>query len=270
MQTVGRAIKRAGVTGEPLPAIYPSLTEAGVKFRRGGTSMVAGPPGAFKSTFALNALTRWAQDPNFVGLYISADSDEHTVGKRCAAILSGDPTDTVEKTIRNGGYTQQLGTLAYIHWEFRALDIKQMDERMAAIKKMHGKFPDLIVVDNLMNVVDNPTDYGGQMLMCRDLDAVARAAASHVMILHHTHEDAQNKNAPQRPQAVWEIHGKVNQFPRLILTLAAQQNQDHTEAHLMVACVKNTNGPADRTGREYTDYIITTANARVSEIPRVR
>lgn len=268
MQTVGRAIKRAGITGEPLPDIYPTLAQADVKFRRGGTSLVAGWPGAFKSTFALNNLMLWARDPDFVALYVSADSDEHTVGKRCSAIMSGDAMTTVEKTIREGGYDSYLGRLANIHWEFRALKMEQIDERMEAIRKIHGKMPDLLVIDNLMNMVENPTDYGGQMTLTRDLDTLARAAAAHVMILHHTHEKPPERDVPTRPQAIWEIHGKVNQFPRLVLTLAARQNAEHTEATLMVACVKNTNGPSDRTGREYSDFTIRTANARVSEIPR--
>lgn len=230
--------------------------------------MIAGWPGAFKSTFALNCLVRWAQDDNFVGLYVAADSDHHTVSKRCSAIISGDPMTTVEKSLRTGGYDKALKRLGNIHWEFRPLGVSELEERLVAVQKMHGKMPDLIVMDNLMNMVDNPTDYSGQMILCRDLDTVAKAASSHVMILHHTHEDKQGKTEPAYPQARWDIHGKVNQFPRLILTLAAQDNAGHTEAHLMIACVKNTLGKDDRTGREYTDYIIETASARVSEIPR--
>lgn len=268
MQTVARAVKRAGVTGEPLPDVYPSLAGAGVKFRRGGTSMLTGHPGAFKSTLAINLLVKWAQDPDFVALYISADSDEHTVAKRCTAILSGKSMAEVEGPIRDGAYGEYLKSLSNVHWEFKPLNISQIEERLIAIQKMHGKMPDLVVVDNLMNVVDNPGDWTGQMIMCRDLDTMARAAESHVIILHHTHENAQNKQAPARPQAIWEIHGKVAQFPRLILTIAAQPYPDHANAHLMVANVKNTNGPSDRTGREYTEYNIETASARVSEIPQ--
>jgi hypothetical protein len=279
VQTVGRAIKRAGVTGEPLPDVFPSLARADVRLRRGGTSLVAGYPGAFKSTFALNNLILWARDPDFVALYISADSDEHTVAKRCAAIMSGDsmtvidprPTESDQNPynpLRSGDYDPYLKRLLNIHWEFRSLKMPQIDDRMTAIKQIHGKMPDLLVIDNLMNMVENPTDYGGQMTLTRDLDTLARAASCHVMILHHTHERPPEKGVPTRPQPIWEIHGKVNQFPRLVLTMAAQQNQDHSRVHLMVACVKNTNGPADRTGREYSDFEITTGNARVNEIQR--
>jgi RecA-family ATPase len=267
MQTVARAMKRDGLIGEPLPDVYPSLAQAGIQFRRAGTSLLAGHPGSFKSTFALNMLIKWARK-DVTALYISADSDHFTVGKRCAAIITGDPMTTVEKTLREGGYDGQLKKLSGIYWEFRPLDVTQIEERLIAFKQVHGKMPDVIFIDNLMNMISNPTDYSSMMTMVRDLDTLARAASSHVLILHHTHESDQNKNAPARPQAVWELHGRVAQFPRLVLTIAAQQNSEHTEAHLMVACTKNTNGPADRTGREYTDYIIDTASARVSEIPK--
>ena len=175
----------------------------------------------------------------------------------------------VDESLRAGGYADVLKDLTNVHWEFRPLNVKQIDERLLAIEQMHGKKPDLIVVDNLMNMVDNPTDYSGQMIMTRDLDTMARGASSHVMILHHTHENAQNPNRTATPQPIWEIHGKVNQFPRLILTLAAEAAPDHNSAHLMVACVKNSVGPDDRTAREYQDYTIETRSARVREIPRV-
>jgi RecA-family ATPase len=268
MQTVARAIKRAGVTGEPLPEVYPCLTKAQILFRRGGTSMIGAWPGSYKSTLALNLAKSWAEQGMII-LYISADSDEITVAKRMAAIITGDRMVDVEKTLRSGAYAEQLHSLKNIHWEFKALSIDQLDERLVAIKKMHGRFPDLIVVDNLLNMLANPTDYSGQMTYIRDLDQVARAASSHVLVLHHTHEASMNKKAPATPQAVWELHGRLAHFPRLILTLAAAVDQETESAHLMVACVKNTNGPGDRTGQTYEDFIIDTPSARIQEVPHV-
>lgn len=265
MQTVHRAVRRAGQMGEPLPEVYPSLTRAEIKFRRGGTSMLAGWPGSFKSTFALNLMIQWAKQ-GMVILYVSADSDEYTVAKRVAAMVTGDRMVDVEKTIRQGAYASQLVSIGSVHWEFRPLNIAQLDERMTALRKMHGKFPDLVIFDNLMNMVANPTDYAGQMTMCRDLDTAARAASSHIMILHHTHEQAMNKKAPAVPQPVWELHGKLAQFPRMILTLAAQADNETETAHLMVAPVKNSNGPQDRTGQTYEDFMISTPSARIREV----
>jgi len=168
--------------------------------------------------------------------------------------------------LRAGEYTLALKELSNIHWEFRPMGIEQIDERVKAIKQIHGRFPDVIFVDNLMNMVSNPTDYSGQMTMVRDLDTLARAASSHIVVLHHTHETTISTSAPPFPQAVWEIHGRVGQFPRLILTMAAAADQATESAHLMVAPVKNTNGPSDRTGKTYVDYMISTPSARIAEV----
>src|SRR5580700_11326638 len=101
MQSVARAAVRSGRMGQPLPDIYSNLGDIRSKFRRGGCSMLAGPPGSFKSIFALNLACKWAS-AGVSGFYVSADSDQHTVAKRCAAILSGDPADVVEKTLLQG------------------------------------------------------------------------------------------------------------------------------------------------------------------------
>jgi RecA-family ATPase len=268
MQTVGRAVRRSGRMGDPLPEVYPSLTQAELFFRRGGTSLLAGWPGAFKSTFALNLLIHWARQ-GMTALYISADSDEFTVAKRVVAMITGTPMKEVEAGLRRGEYQNELKQLTNVHWEFRPLNVEQIDERLVAMEKMHGKKPDVVFVDNLMNMVPNPTDYGAQMTLTRDLDTMARGAKSHIMILHHTHEGPQNKSRPATPQAIWEVHGKVNQFPRMVLTLAANADADKHEAHLMVAGVKNTNGPSDRTGQTYEDFIIDTQSARIRGVNRV-
>lgn len=256
MQTLAKATLRSGNTGTPLPTVYESLAERRAHFRRGGTSMIAGPPGAYKSTLALNLACAWALD-DMTGIYVSADADEHTVGKRCAGILSGDSSDTIEKTIRTGGYSEHLRKLHGIHWEFKGLSVRQLDERLKAFDAMYGMFPDWVFIDNLMNCVAGPGDWNGQIEMCRDLDAMARAARCHIAILHHTQEGGGDIS---EPQPIWAIQGKVSQFPRLIINVAAVNN------HMMAAVVKNTNGPMDRTGRDYNDFMINQKNYRIDPL----
>jgi RecA-family ATPase len=247
---------RSGRTGLPLPDPYPNLTDMKVRFRRGGTSMIAGPPGSYKSTLALNMLTQWAGD-GVTAFYVSADSDEATVAKRCAAILSGDVTEAVEKTIRKGKYTTTLNRLADVRWSFRALDIDGLALYLQAFEAVYGHVPDLVVVDNLMNCVSGPADFQGQITMTRDLDSLARDMRAHIMILHHTSEQYQGTQPPPR----WNIQGKVSQFPRLILTLNCVQER------LSVAVVKNTNGPQQADGGLYTDFIVDTGNCRIVPMP---
>jgi predicted ATP-dependent serine protease len=216
--------------------------------------MIAGEPGTFKSTLALNLLCSWVQQ-GMTAIYVSADSDENTVAKRCAGILTGEPMAEIEKTIRTGAYGPWLSKLEDVRWEFTALDVPQIDKRVQAFETVYGHRPDLIVIDNLMNCVERPDDWPGQLMMTRDLDALARGAGSHVMILHHMKEEG----SPTPPPA-WRVQGKVNQFPRLILSLAAVQG------HLMVAPVKNTNGPQDKTGETFLDFIVDTSSGQIHEL----
>lgn len=255
MQTLSKAVRRAGSLGAPLPDAYPSLASREVRFRRGATSMIAGPPGAFKSILAINMSIAWARAGE-LGLYISADSDQFTMGSRCAAIISGDSFHKIEKVIKTGRYDGALRQISDLHCEFRALNIKQIDERMKAFETMYGRFPDFVVVDNLMNMVDNPDDHGGMLRMCRDLDEMARAAQCHIVILHHTQESG----GETEPQPIWLIQHKVNQFSRLTLTVNCGPG-----GHMMIATVKNTNGPADRTGKDYRDFLVNTENYRIDE-----
>lgn len=245
--------------GAPLPGTFGILESRKAKFRRGATSMIAGPPGAFKSVFALNIVTDWALK-GMAGLFISADSDEFTVAKRCAGILTGDPLDEIEKTIRKGAYEKTLNRIGDIHFEFESCDLKKICDRILAFEVMYGKNPDFIILDNLMNMVDSPDDHSGQIRMTRDLDTLARKVGCHVMILHHTRED--DKDTTQ-PQPVWCIQGKVNQFPRMILTLNC--GQGGRQRSLMVAAVKNTNGPGTRDGSDFDTFTVDTANCQVHE-----
>jgi hypothetical protein len=257
LETLARSVVRSGQEGEPLPDAYQNLARMGARFRKSGTSMLAGVPGAYKSTIALNLAMRWSKQES-TGLYVSADADRFTVGKRCAAILSGDTTDKVEKTLRAGGYSDVLRRIKKVHLEYRPLTIQQIDQRVDAFEQMHGKSPDWIVVDTLMACV--AADYNAQMTMCRDLDALSRVRQCHVLIVHHTQEHPPERGGPSKlPPPIWELHGKVSQFPRLILTTAKVGYE------MLVGIVKNTNGVAQSDGNYYASFTIDTANCRLEE-----
>jgi len=252
MQSVARAAVRSGRMGQPLPDIYPNLADVKTRFRRGGTSMLAGPPGSFKSIFALNLVCKWAAE-GVSGFYVSADSDQHTVAKRCAAILSGDPADIVEQTLLQGAYARTLNRLSDFGWEYKAMDMNGIVIQIQAFEYMHGHLPDVVFVDNLMNCVDNPTDFSGQMTMVRDLDSLARDIKAHICILHHTSESYQGNSPPPR----WAIQNKVSQIPRLILTFQCVQGR------LSIATVKNTNGPQQSDGQFYRDFTVDLSNYNI-------
>lgn len=268
METLHRSVRRQGSLGAPLPSIFPSLEAARILFRRSGFSMVAGRAGNYKSTFVQNLCAHWVRrDSHMAILYVAADSDNNQVSSLMAAMVSGDPTSKTELTVASGGYADALASVANIEWEFRALDHNEISERMDAMKDKWGKFPDLVVVDNLMNIVINPTDYSGQSTMMRNLKAIALSSGSHVMVLHHTRAEPQKKTRVGYPPPRWEIHGKLEQFPTLVLTIATDIDNMRDYGVLRVAPVKNRTGPDDESGETFIEYEIKPSNGRVSEIP---
>jgi hypothetical protein len=221
--------------------------------------MIAGAPGSYKSVFALNMLALWAGH-GITQLYCSADSDEFTVAKRMASMLTGESTDQVEKTMANdrAKYAGVLRHLDPARFVFTPMNIDSIDTHMRAFESMYGAFPDVVFVDNLINAVDDPTDWGGMIRLLRDLDVLAREARSHVCVLHHASE-GWSMNNPGKPPPSYAIQGKVNQIPRLILTLGAEGRS------LGLACVKNTNGPQSPQARDVIGFGVA-PSLRVTEL----
>ena len=250
---------RVGQIGKPLPDDYKTFANNRVTFRQGATSMIAGAPGSFKSVMALNMAAFWANQ-GYTGLYFSADSDEMTVSRRISGILSGDPIERVEQAMIRGDreqYISRLASMDDVQFEYEQLDMEGITLRLRAFEAIYGAYPDVIWIDNLIDFVDSPDDWGGMLQMIKDLDALSREVKAHICILHHAKlrggQDTRKKpdeREANRPPADWEIQGRVTQIPRLALTV----KEDGLT--LKVACVKNTNGPQHRGADVWMDFRI--------------
>lgn len=271
MKTLARAVRQADAGGESLPVVYPNLDKAGINFRTKVVSMIAGQSGSYKSTLGLNILARWAKQ-GVTSLYISAEDDSTIVASRIAAMVTGEPMEYVSANIRTGAYSAMLKEIdQYVGFEFRALRVPQIAERMEAFSRKHGPGPRVLWIDNLMSMVEDPTDYHGQMMFVRDMAQIAATYPSPcaVIIMHHTREHPENLRVPKlapAPPPKWEIHGKVSQFPKLILTIDTAPPGETPDRHMAVAAVKNNYGPSDHTGRDYEDFWVTPENARITEM----
>ena len=251
---------RTGNIGQPLPDVFPSFALARITFRQGATSMIAGPPGSFKSVTALNLMVSWAMAGKSI-LYFSADSDEFTVAKRVCGILTGDDSDTFEANANSGHverYESVLASLDQVQFVYKQPDMDSIGRHVAAFEAVHGAYPDVIFVDNLIDTVEDPTDWGGMIAMIRDLDGMARETQAHICILHHASEEW-SKSHPSQPPPSWAIQGKVTQLSRLVLTVA------NSGMALYLACVKNTNGPQDREARVILQFLVG-PNMRVEDV----
>jgi hypothetical protein len=242
---------RTGSLGQPLPDPFESFSFHRITFRQGATSMIAGAPGSFKSVLALNMLAHWAKAGKSA-LYFSADSDEFTVAKRIGGILTDEATESVELQMQKGNterYIQAMGALEATQFVYTQSDIEAISVNLRAFEVVYGAFPDVVFVDNLIDTVEDPTDWGGMIQCIKELDGLARETQSHICVLHHASESWAQGN-PGKPPPSWAIQGKVNQIPRLVLTTAA------LGLALSVACVKNTNGPQDPTARIILPFLV--------------
>ena len=244
----------------PLPDVWASLKAKEIKFRRGQVCMVAAAPNAGKSMFALIYAIR-AQVPT---LFFSADTDTTTVMMRAAAHTSGHSQVTVESNLATDShyYDHHFKKFGHIKWVFDSspsLDDIEMEIR--AYVELYGQAPELIVIDNLMNVAaETDNEWAGLRAIMMELHDMARKTEACVLVLHHVSEQSEY-GSPTKPPARRAIHGKVSQLPALILTLG----YDPGQATLSVASVKNRFGPHTADASNYATLLVNYAACQISD-----
>lgn len=227
---------RTGRMGAPLPEVWGAFADNKVTFRRGGLSMIAGAPGAFKSTIARNMLVTWVRE-GLTAVYFAADSDEDEAARQVYGILTDVDTESVDKLFRTKQHDKIAPVLRKMNtarFEYHRLDIEAIADRLHLFQLMHGDYPDVVFIDNLINFASSSQDWGGMIDFQNELKALALETRSHVCVLHHV-TDGFPAGVPVPRSA---IQGKVNQIPTMVLTVAAVGLQ------LMIAVVKNRNGPS--------------------------
>lgn len=241
MITLSNALAQVSTAGEPLPAIWPEFVQNGVSFRQGNLVVIAAGPGGNKSVLAMNLVVR----AGVPALYISADTDQFTTGLRAAALMSGDPLPRVEaamKTPAGQKYRDMIDQISrHVQWSFDGSpSIDDIRDEVEAFAYVYGCFPQLIVVDNLMNVFSEEEDHTAMRHNIEALNILARESGACVVVLHHlVGEYESGDNAP----GLSALMGKVGKMPSLVLTLFRGNFGD-----LGVCVVKNRFGPADPRG----------------------
>lgn len=224
----------------PLPDPLQGLADSRyhVKFSRAQLCMFAGPPGGGKTTAALVMAIR----SGVPTLYISADSDEVTMAAKTASHITRHPYAAVRQCQTVGLWEEEYGDQVRalpIRWMFDSgPSIEDVGNAVKAYVELWGQPPELLVVDNLLNIETAGGDeWSNLRAIMKDLLWLARKTRAAVWVLHHTSEqnDAWISSAPPRSA----IHGKLSQLPEIILTIA------NNEGHLYVAVVKNRHGEAD-------------------------
>lgn len=241
MITLSNALAQVSRAGEPLPDIWPEFVQQGVSFRQGNLVVIAAGPGGNKSVFAMNLALR----SGVPSLYVSADTDSFTSGLRAAALLSGDPLPRVEAVLKapeGEKYRRILDEVSrHVQWTFEGSpSIDDIRDEVEAFAYVYGCFPQLVVVDNLMNVYSDEDDNTAMRHNVEALNILARETGACVVVLHHTVGEYESG---ERPPGLGALIGKIGKMPSLVLTLFRGDFGD-----LGVCIVKNRFGPADPRG----------------------
>ena len=255
MRSLLHVARGTSSSGEELPAILPVLSEADIKFRRGQLHVLAGQPGGGKTMLA------WHYALRFGGscLYFNADSDEGTMLNRAAAILMEHPVTYVEALRGTDGEVLIEDALLDVAGRIRLEpdphpSLDDIYDEVSAYIEVFADVPDLIVIDNLMNI--SPTSDNEWTAMRDAMSAfhgLARDTESAVLVLAHVSE-ADSK--PQRPAPRRAVMGKVNQLPELICTVALDGDSYH------ISAVKNRHGKADPNADDPVTVAVDAASMR--------
>jgi len=240
MRTLARAVGSADIGGEPLPSVFRTLDNNKIIFRRSEVSMIAGTPGAGKSTLAL-AIALRTKVPT---LYVSADTNAHTMAMRLLSMITG-KTQTEAEVMLSDKVEESRKIIndssGHVFWSFEsAPTLADLDQEVLAFEELWGCAPTLIVVDNLMDISnDGGEEFAGMRSTIKELKYLARDTNSAILVLHHTKESY--AGTPCQPRSA--LQGMVAQLPALICTVGSD-----APGYIAVAPVKNRYGKADPSG----------------------
>jgi len=226
-----------------VPNNFPSFAERGVALRSGELSVVAGPPGAGKSTLALAMAVR-SKAPC---LYFSMDTTEHTMRVRSLMMLTGMDREDAEASMNaDREWASQVleHGIGHIAWDTSSSPtLEHIELTLDAFREARGEDPALVVIDNAGDVAfDSGDEFGSLRTLMRELRWFSRSTGAAFCVLHHTTEAKPGNPAP--PQSA--LHGKIAQTPALIMTVVS----DVEPGFLGVGIVKNRYGKANVSGSD--------------------
>jgi hypothetical protein len=197
-------------------------------------------------------------------LFFSADTDTTTVMMRAAAHSSGHNQVTVEQnlSVDNHAYDKHFDKFKHIKWVFDSSpSLDDIELEIKAYVELYGDAPELIIIDNLMNVsAETDNEWAGLRAIMMELHDMARTTEACVLVLHHVSEQSEY-GSPTEPPARRAIHGKVSQLPALILTLG----YNPTAGELKVAAVKNRFGPHAADGKDFATLYVNYGACQISD-----
>lgn len=250
MLTPGRALSVASDSGRKMPEVptLQALYDYGLTFRHGQTIMVAGRSGSQKSGFVMWLCLQWGLPV----LYFSGDMKPATAAFRLASSITGDTTEEIETAWDLDGAPRQrvMDALEDVGFTFAfgsPITWRAVDEELDAYVELWDAYPQIVVIDNLMDIEGCESDYTAQMAAMQRVNENAMDTSSMHIVMHHASDKSWNEDTPWKPPSRREVKGGLSEKPEISLGVAL----DPHSLDFNVAVLKQRSGPQDPTGRTY-------------------
>lgn len=250
MLTLSQSATARGTAGDPLPKVWSQLTDSGTQFLRGQLALIAAGPGTGKSAFVLS----YALQAGISTMYFSADSDAYVQLSRSLAILGDMNLTEGQELVLNDNYERINEVVGSVPIRFSynpSPTLAHIEKLIVAYDELYGDYPELIVVDNALDVVLHDAEDGTQALddLMAWLHDLARTTGACVIVLHHVTGPF---NDADKPIPLSGVKGQIGRVPELILTLHKHTNEIGPDT-LCVSTVKNRGNRADPSGNTYVE-----------------
>lgn len=250
----------------PQPEELAPLWEWGATPRKGELIMVAGRSGSQKSGFALF----WTRMMNLPTLYISGDMTAFEATSRLVQMELGETMAEVEAGLGGPDTGRYRAALDNINLSFsfgHPITWSGIDAELTAWVELNNSYPEVIVIDNLMDIEGCESDYTAQMEAMQLLTALARDTESTVIVLHHaTDKSARAETQPGYPPSRKEIKGGHSEKPQMVLGVAYHQDS----GELRVAVLKQRSGKSDPDANDFIRLRAYPEYNRFEPLPRHR
>ena len=231
-----------------LPQSIDAFREFDFRMNRGNIVLFASGPGTGKSLLAMTI----ALKARVTTLYVSADSDEFTQTTRALSIETGLPLSRSAEMVSSRD-TNAMNKLVSLPMQMTfdpAPTIEYLEMQIQAFEEVYGEYPELIIIDNLMNVsFESESTFTDMSSLMGFFHTLARTTGACVLVLHHvtgTYNDA------NQPIPMSGIKGQVSQLPSQILTLH-RKDSEFGPSFVGASIVKNRGGRMDPSGRLVMD-----------------